>query len=206
MYIFIKLFTPSFSIVNSWLLVKLDFQRVRHLQVYCMLCYHRSQVPRQPGWSVGYWFTNITLTTFCCLAEHHLLVAKRAVDCHGLASAHTPHHSTPGGERALFPFPHSLVLSACLSSQIIHSRAKSQSLSPSFSVCLYGSVNLPAPPLYYSPLLSSPFPFSLSWEGKKMNDTCDVLCKSGEQSDTEQSVSPSVCMSHAAALERLKYR
>ena len=40
----------------------------------------------------------------------------------------------------------------------------------------------------------------------KIHDTCDVSWKSGEQSGTEQSVSLSVCMSHAAALERLKYR
>lgn len=130
---------------------------------------------------MGYSFTNIALTTFCCLAEHLFLVAKRAVDCHGLASAHTPHRSTPGGERALFPFPHSLVLYACLSSQIIHSRAKSQSLSPSFSACLYGSVNLPAPPLFYSPLLSSPFPFSLSWEGKKFMILVMCCAKAGNR-------------------------
>lgn len=64
----------------------------------------------------------------------------------------TPHHSTPGGERA------SLILSTFLSSQIIHSRVKSQSLSLSFSVCLYGSVGLPGAPLYYSPLVFHDLP------------------------------------------------
>lgn len=98
-------------------------------------------------WDMGYSFANITFTVLCCLAEHHLFVAKRAVHCHQLILAHTPHHSTPGGERA------SLILSAFLSSQIIHSRVKSQSLSLSFTVCLYASVRIPPAPLYYSPLL-----------------------------------------------------
>lgn len=110
-----------------------------------------------------------TLPRLYCVSwlERLLLVAKRAVHRHGLASAHTPHHTTPWGERAspLPPLPHSLILSAFLSSPIIHSRAKSQSLSPSFSSCLYGSVNPPHPPLYYSPPLSSPFSASLSWGG-----------------------------------------
>lgn len=70
-------------------------------------------------------------------------------------------------EKGLFFLPHPLILSAFLSSQIIHSRAKSQSLSLSFSVCLYGSVNLPPPPLYYSRLLSSPLYPSRSWGGEK---------------------------------------
>lgn len=110
-----------------------------------------------------------TLPRLYCVSwlERLLLVAKRAVHRHGLASAHTPHHTTPWGERAspLPPLPHSLILSAFLSSPIIHSRAKSQSLSPSFSSCLYGSVNPPHPPLDYSPPLSSPFSASLSWGG-----------------------------------------
>lgn len=154
-----------------------------------------------------------TLPRLYCVSwlERLLLVAKRAVHRHGLASAHTPHHTTPWGERAspLPPLPHSLILSVFLSSPIIHSRAKSQSLSPSFSSCLYGSVNPPHPPLDYSPPLSSPFSASLSWGGGgKIHDTCDVSRKSGEQSGTEQSVSLSVCMTHAhwCASERLKYR
>lgn len=119
-----------------------------------MWCYHRSQVERQPGWFVGFLFTN---NTFSCLAEQGELLA--VMESAQLFS------SAPRRGEALFPFPHPLVLSACVSSQIIHSRAKSQSLSLSFSECLYGSVDLPTPPLYYSPLLSSPLCFSLSWGG-----------------------------------------
>lgn len=56
-----------------------------------------------------------TLTRLYCASwlERLLLVAKRAVHRHGLASAHTPHHTTPWGERAslLPPFP---ILLFCL--------------------------------------------------------------------------------------------
>lgn len=103
-----------------------------------------------------------------------------------------------------FLLPHSLIQPAFLSSQIIHSRAKSQSLSLSFLACLYGSVNLPPRPLCYYPLLSSPFSPSCSWGRGKTHDTCNISWKSGEQSRTEQSVSLLVCMSHAAALKRLR--
>lgn len=132
-----------------------------------MLYYQKPHVPKPAGLSVSYLFASIALTTSCCLAEHLLLVVKRAVHRHGLASAHMPHHSTPGGERAPPTPPHSLFLSPSFSSRIIHSRAKSQSLSLSLSVCLYGSVNLPPPSLYYSPLYHLPSLSAWVGEGKK---------------------------------------
>lgn len=62
------------------------------------LSYYRPHVPKPPGSFLGYLFT---LIIYCCLADHLLLVAKRAVHCRGLTSAHATHRSTPG-ERIFF--------------------------------------------------------------------------------------------------------
>lgn len=134
------------------------------------------------GSSVSYSLNNITMTILLCLAEHPLLVAKRAVPYHRLTSAHTPHHSTP------FLLPHSLILSACLLSRIIHSRAKSQSLSLSvLSVSLWLCQSSPTSSyLLLSPFIISPLSQPELRKGKS-HDTCDVWWKSGEQSGTEVS-------------------
>lgn len=85
-----------------------ELMYINHLQVFCMLCYHRSQVERQPGCFVGFSLANITS---CCLAEHLPLVAKRAAGCHGVTAQLFP--SAPPRERALFPSPPSSC-SVCL--------------------------------------------------------------------------------------------
>lgn len=110
-------------------------------------------------------------------------------------------------EKELFFLPHPLILSTFLSSQIIHSRAKSQSLSLSFSACLYGSVNLPPPPLYYSRLLSSPFHPSRSWGGEKFMILVIFRGKAGNRvAQNSQSAYQCAWVMRLPQLERLKYR
>lgn len=162
-----------------------------------MMCYHRSHVPEPPGPSTVNSVNQhyLDYIVFPDLNAFSWLLRELFA---AMVSPQLTRHITPLLEEKelLYP-PATPFLSAFLSSPIIHSRAKSQSLSPSFSSCLYGSVNPPHPPLYYSPPLSSPFSASLSWGGGGIHDTCDVSRKSGEQSGTEQSVSLSVCVTHA---------
>ena len=78
----------------------------KFIETHRKISYHRtSQDP--PGVSL----TNITLALFGCLADIFLLVAKSAVSCHRLASAHAAHYSTPGGEMAS---PPPSILRVCL--------------------------------------------------------------------------------------------
>lgn len=80
---------------------------------------------------VGYSFANNTLTLFCCLAEHLLLAAKTG-DSHVLMSQATSQRSWT--RKGFFPPSPVPVFWPPLSllSQIVHSRAKSQSLSLTF--------------------------------------------------------------------------
>lgn len=140
-----------------------------HLHVYCMLCY-RQQVPRRPGSSVGYSFTNITLTIYGCMAEHLLLVAKGAADSHVLATAHRPHHSTPGGERASSPFSHSRILSASLS--LSRLRLFIQELKVKVYLCLSQCVSAALSIYPHLPSITLPFyqlPSVSSWVGEGKN-------------------------------------
>lgn len=89
------------------------------------------------------------------------LLSELVISIDSPSSHTTSQHSWK--RRGFFALPNSLILSSVLSSQIIHSRAKSQSLSQSYSVCLYGSPTSLLP----SPFLSSPPSLSLSWGGEK---------------------------------------
>lgn len=112
--------------------------------------------------------------------------------------AHTPHHSTPGGERCSFsPLRRFIIRSAFILWQIPHSRAKSQKF---ISVFLGSPVNLPPPCLHYPPPPSPTHSPSRSWGGEKIHDTGDVPWRSGNR--VELSVNFSACMSHAAATHR----
>lgn len=140
-----------------------------HLHVYCMLCYYRQQVPRRLGSSVGYSFTNIALTIYGCMAEHLLLVAKGAVDSHVLATAHRPHHSTPGGERAfppILPFSYSVRLSLpCL-------RLFIQELKVKVYLCLSQCVSAALSIYPHLPSITLPFyhlPSVSPWVGEGKN-------------------------------------
>lgn len=129
------------------------------------MCYHRSHVPEPPGPSTVNSVNQhyLDYIVFPDLNAFSWLLRELFA---AMVSPQLTRHITPLLEEKelLYP-PATPFLSAFLSSPIIHSRAKSQSLSPSFSSCLYGSVNPPHPPLYYSPPLSSPFSASLSWGG-----------------------------------------
>lgn len=151
---------------------------MKHLQVFSTWSYHRSKTGRMiRGFLVFRRFVQSSgwAPSAGCKQSCWLSRSQRSFSLQLLEE-----------EKALFPFPHPLVLSACGSSQIIHSRAKSQSLSLSFSECLHGPVHLPTPPPYYSLLLSSPplFQPQLGRGGggrEKIHDTCDVLQRTVSQ-------------------------
>lgn len=159
-----------------------------------MLCYHRPHVPKKAGiirLPTLLWLSSIAwLNTFSWLLRELFT----AMDSPQLTRHITALLEEKG---AFFPSP---ILLFCLPLSrlrlFIQELKVKVYLRPSHCVSMALSIS----PFIIS-LLSQPE----SGRGK-IHDTCDVSWKSREQSGTEQSVGLSVCMSHAAALERLKHR
>lgn len=152
-------------------------------------------------------FTNNTSTIFCSLAEHHLLLAKRTIHCHWLTSANT-HITALLEEKEPFSSP---VLLFCLPFSCL--RLFIQELKVKVYLCLSQCVSMVLSIYALLPSITLPFyhlpslPLSSSLLGRgKIHETCDVSWKSREQSGTEQSVSLSVCMSHAAATVKRQWK